>query len=361
MNKRGDLEFDVLLSFAGAERDYARAIYDISTANGLRIFLDEEFQHEIWGKNLVEYLDHAYRERGACVLVLISAAYRERAFTRVERRAAFDRMIRETSEYLLPVRVDDSWIDGLPSATAYLDLRVHGVLGICELLVRKVLGSTKKLVVPPAVAVPRVPLGRLPGDQLATYLLELCARPQVTAFGALIYDESNVALRKLLRDRDYWDALDRVSGPHFEVFAVRDTEDCEIEYAFKMITPTSLGRSRSRGHYFSTLLKQYFGEEKTQLAYPSFVLFLVERGRVKYCSLIPFQRGLIEETFERLSALFCVIASGIEEAGGPTVSSDALWKNLKAKLLKDDYTLYIQNPPNDSREAVRQLMAFVEK
>jgi hypothetical protein len=36
--------------FAGAERKYARAIYEIATANALRVFLDEEFQHEIWGK-----------------------------------------------------------------------------------------------------------------------------------------------------------------------------------------------------------------------------------------------------------------------------------------------------------------------
>ena len=124
MNENSHAEFDVLLSFAGPERDYARAIYEIATANGLKLFLDEEFQHEIWGQNLVEYLDHTYRERGTYVLVLISAAYRERVYTRVERLAAFDRMIREKGEYLLPVKVDDTWIDGLPQSTAYLDLRV---------------------------------------------------------------------------------------------------------------------------------------------------------------------------------------------------------------------------------------------
>lgn len=357
-----DVEFDVLLSFAGAERDYARAIHDIGIANGLRVFLDEEFQHEIWGKNLVEYLDRTYRERGAYVLVLLSAAYRERAFTRVERRAAFDRMIREAGEYLLPVKVDDTWIDGLPASTAYLDLRVHGVLGVCELLVRKIQGSTGKLVVPPGVVVPRVPLGRLPGDQLATYLLELCVRPQVTAFGALIYDETTVVLRKLLQDQDYWDALDKASGPHLEVFAVRDTEGYESEPITEvgLMTATSLGRSRSRGYYSSTLLERYFGEEKTRLAYPSFLLFLAERGRVKYCRLIPFRRASMEATFERLSKLFSEVASGIEEVGGPTVDSDALWEHLQRKLLNAHYTLYIQTPPSDAGEAVRRLVAFVE-
>jgi len=362
MSKTADKEFDVLLSFAGPERDYARAIHDIATANGLRVFLDEEFQHEIWGTNLVEYLDRTYRERGTYVVVLISAAYRERAYTRVERRAAFDRMIQDAKEYLLPVKVDDSWIDGLPTSTAYLDLRVHGVLGVCEILVRKIRGSSQKLSVPPAVYVPRVPLGCIPGDHLATYLLELCARPQVAVFGALIYDESSATLRKLLRDRDFWEALDKASGPNFEVFALRDIVDHEVEVDFtiEMMTAASLSRSRSRGYYFSRLLKDYFGEDKTRLAYPSFLLFLAERGRVKYCRLIPFRQASIEDTFERLAALFSAIASGIEDVGGPTVSSDVLWEHLKTKLLNLKYTLFIQNAPTDAGEAIRQLVAYVE-
>lgn len=363
MNEHGQLDFDVLLSFSGTEREYARAIHDIAVANGLRIFLDEEFQHEIWGKNLVEYLDHTYRERGGYVLVLISAAYRERAFTRVERRAAFDRMIREKSEYLLPVKLDDTWIDGLPTSTAHLDLRTHGVLGVCETLVRKIRGATDKLIVPPDVAIPRVPSGRIPGGHLATHLLELCNRPGVTAFGALVYDESCAELRKLLRDNDYWDALDKASGPHFEVFAIRDTEGHEIEPVepvIEMMTAASLGRSRSRGYYFSHLLKEYFGEEKTRLAYPSLLLFLVAQGHVKYCRLIPFRQTSIADACVRLSDLLFAIASGIKEAGGPTADSDVLWDHLKTKLLNLKYTLYIQHPPKNAAEAVRKLANYVE-
>jgi len=236
------------------------------------------------------------------------------------------------------------------------------VLGVCELLVRKVGGATGKLIVPSGVFVPRVPLGRLPGEQLAKYLMELCARPQVTAFGALVYDESSAALRKLLRDRDYWDALDKASGPHLEVFALRDTEGYGMEPGvIEMMTAASMSRSRSRGYYFSHLLKDYFGEDKTALAYPSFVLFLTERGSVSYCRLIPFRETSIEETFERLSALFSAIASGIDEAGGPTVAVDALWEHLKTKLLSLDYTLYLQDPPRDAGDAVRKLTAYVEQ
>jgi len=355
-------EFDVLLSFAGTEREYARGIHDIAEANGLRVFLDEEFQHEIWGQNLVEYLDNTYRSRGRYVVVLLSTTYRDRAYAIVERRAAFDRMIEQAAEYVLPVRTDDAWVDGLPKATAYVDLRVQGVIGVCELLVKKVLGIQQKLTIPPAVRVPRVPMGRLPAEQLSRYLLELSSRNNVAAFGALVYDERSAELRKLLVDPVYWDALDKASGPHFEVFAIRDTEAYDPgPVVIQMLTANSIGRSRDRGFYFSTLLKHYFGEEKTQMAYPSLLLFIAEQGRVKYCRLIPFPNVLLADTFRYLTDLLAAIATGIAEAGGPGVTSDALWIHLKKKLLEADYTLYIQQAPSTTKEAVEKLATYVER
>jgi len=360
-----DLDFDVLLSFSGTERAYARAIHDVARANGLRVFLDEEFQHEIWGRNLVEYLDSAYRERGAYVLALISESYRDGSFTRVEYRAVFDRMIEERKEYLLPVKVDGAWLNGLPKATAYLDLRTQGVLGICEVLVKKLRGPGGKLIVPENLAIPRVPLGRLPGEQLATYLLELCARDKVAVFGALIYDERSAPLRKLLRDSDYWDALDSSSGPHFEIFALRDTVDAGWEDdehdKIGLATAFDLDRSQSRQYYFSRLLNQYFGEEKTLLAYPSLLLFIVENRQVTHCRLIPFRANGPDETFQKLLTLSSLVAAGINEAGGSAAPSSAiLWKHLKEKLLASKYTVYIQSAPGELQAALRGLEAFVE-
>ena len=182
-------KFDVLLSFASPERVYARAISDICKANGLNVFLDENFQHEIWGKNLVEYLDETYRSHGKYCVALISEAYCQRPFTKVERRSAFDRMIQSESEYFLPVLVDDVWPKGLPKATAYLDLRTHGVIGVCELLVRKVNGNNDKLIIPQETIIPRVPIGQLNSEHLASYLIELCQQQPISMFGTVVYNE----------------------------------------------------------------------------------------------------------------------------------------------------------------------------
>jgi hypothetical protein len=355
-------EFDLLLSFAGRERPYARAIHDICRANGLKVFLDEEFQHEIWGQNLVEYLDRTYRDRGWFCLAIISKTYCESTFTRVERRAAFDRMINDAGEYLLPIKIDDAWPIGLPRATAYLDLRVQGVLGVCEHLVKK-LGRPLPLVIPPEVFVPRVPAGNIPPEQLAQYFLELCQKQPVALFGTLVYDESTVEFRKLLTDSQYWDALSASSGQDFEIFAVRDAESYQVDsepLRVKLMTYSSIGRSIDRGYYYSRLLKVYFGEEKTRLAYPSLLLFIVAGRKIVRACLIPFQRDSIETIFRRLQDFVTRVATVLTDwrstDGG---SVDTLWDALRENLVNADYTLYIQSGPADLKEGIERLTTFV--
>jgi hypothetical protein len=357
-------DFEVLLSFAGTERVYARAIHDICQANGIRTFLDEEFQHEIWGKNLVEYLDNLYRERGTYCVVLISENYRKRAYTKVERRAAFDRMIQQSGDYLLPVKIDDTWIDGLPTSTAYLDIRIQGIFGIYEILVQKIRGYNATLFIPDDVHIPRIPLGQLKAEHLSQYLLEYCRNQPVALFGAIVYDETTAEIRKLLSDQTYWDALDKISGPDFEVFALRDKEDFELERvtSLDMLTIASASRSRSRGCYYSHLLKDYFGIEETTLVYPSLVLFIVTKGEVKYSRLIPLENKTSEEYFQTFKRIFALIADVVknQKIASRSKDPDVLWNKLKETLLEAKYTIYIQQAPLNIKDAIENLCPFVE-
>lgn len=355
-------EFDVLLSFAGAERQYARAIYDIAVSNGLSVFLDEEFQAEIWGKNLVEYLHKAYSERGRFVVVLISKDYCNQAYTNVERRAALDRLINQSAEYLLPVRIDESWIPGLPKATAYLDIRKIGVLGVSKTLVEKVLGKKHNLSIPAGLRIPRVPNGRLPSSHIAEHLLELCANQQIAIFGALIYDETTVALRKLLSDQIIWDAIDVASGPDFEIFAIRDEKvrGYYDEMTSELATGVFMNQVQDKGYYYSNLLKEYFGVVKTDLVYPSLLLFIVSGRVVPKCWLIPGLRAGIQETLLWLINLCLRIRDSIFAAGGQNASVDTLLKKLESDLLSHNCTLRILATPFNADRAVSGISKYVE-
>ena len=66
-----------------------------------------------------------YGERAAAVVVFVSAQYVARDWTRLERRAALNRAVRERGEYVLPARFDDSELPGLLSDMVAVDLRTR--------------------------------------------------------------------------------------------------------------------------------------------------------------------------------------------------------------------------------------------
>ena len=117
--------WDVALSFAGAQRDYVEQVAEALKARGVRCFYDADEQIELWGKYLAEELPAIYGEQAAAVVMFVSAEYAAREWTRLERRAALARAVRERREYVLPARFDDTPLPGLPSDMVTVDLRTR--------------------------------------------------------------------------------------------------------------------------------------------------------------------------------------------------------------------------------------------
>ena len=94
--------WDVALSFAGAQRDYVRQVAEALKARGVSCFYDADEQPALWGRFLAEELPAIYGEQAAAVVMFVSAEYAAREWTRVERRTALARAVRERREYVLP-------------------------------------------------------------------------------------------------------------------------------------------------------------------------------------------------------------------------------------------------------------------
>jgi hypothetical protein len=77
------------------------------------------------GKYLAEELPVIYGEQAAAVVVFVSAEYAARDWTRLERRSALNRAVRERQEYVLPARFDDTPLPGLLSDMVAIDLRTR--------------------------------------------------------------------------------------------------------------------------------------------------------------------------------------------------------------------------------------------
>jgi hypothetical protein len=116
-------EYDVALSFAGEDRPYVAEVARALSADGIRVFYDENERASLWGRDLYQHLSSVYKDRALYVVVFISANYSRKLWTSHELQSAQARAFSESSEYILPARFDDTEIPGILPTTGYIDLR----------------------------------------------------------------------------------------------------------------------------------------------------------------------------------------------------------------------------------------------
>ncbi|MFC0527870.1 toll/interleukin-1 receptor domain-containing protein [Phytohabitans kaempferiae] len=132
-----EFEFDVALSFAGEDRKYVERVAQALMCDGVRVFYDEFEQTRLWGEDLVGYLDDVYRNKSRYAVAFVSKHYAAKMWTSHERRSAQARALLERAAYLLPVRLDDAPMPGLPPTIGYLDGRTHDSARIAEFIKEK--------------------------------------------------------------------------------------------------------------------------------------------------------------------------------------------------------------------------------
>ena len=137
-------KYDVALSFAGEDRQHAKALANLLEAGGYSCFYDEDELAQLWGKNLYDYLSSVYKDRARYCVMFLSQHYERKLWTNHERQMAQARAFQENREYILPVRLDDTEILGIPPTVGYLDLRLITIEEVYEALDKKLSGATPK-------------------------------------------------------------------------------------------------------------------------------------------------------------------------------------------------------------------------
>ncbi len=108
-------KYQVALSFAGAQREYALPLAKHLRDRGVIVFYDEFEAANLLGKNLIEEFEGIYRE-AEYVVILVSEAYLNGMWTLVERQAAVYGKLEKRKDSIIPVRFDNTEIPGiLPS------------------------------------------------------------------------------------------------------------------------------------------------------------------------------------------------------------------------------------------------------
>lgn len=134
-------DYDVALSFAGEDREYVQSLADALTSKGVKVFYDEFEQADLWGKDLYTHLVDIYGRRARFTVMFVSDAYRSKLWTNHERKAAQSKAFTQNSEYILPVRIDDTEIPGMLPTTGYVRASEKTPAQLASLLVEKLTRS----------------------------------------------------------------------------------------------------------------------------------------------------------------------------------------------------------------------------
>jgi hypothetical protein len=131
-------KYDIAISFAGTERKYAEKLAKIISEADFEVFYDNYYPEQLWGKDLTSLFDSIYRKESRYCVMFVSSQYKERMWTTHERRSAQARALEEKmGEYILPIRVDDTDLEGLPPTVGYMDLNKTTIEEIASTLIRK--------------------------------------------------------------------------------------------------------------------------------------------------------------------------------------------------------------------------------
>ncbi len=129
--------YDVVLSFAGEDREYVEQVAELLADRGVDFFYDKYEAANLWGKDLVEHFESIYRKQSRFCVMFISKHYADKVWPKQERRAALARAMEERLEYVLPARFDDTELPGLLPSIVYQDLRELSPEQLTELILEK--------------------------------------------------------------------------------------------------------------------------------------------------------------------------------------------------------------------------------
>jgi hypothetical protein len=132
--------FDFALSFAGPQREIARAIYKALVEKGFNVFFDEDFEAEIIGRDAHSYLRKVYSEDSRYCIVLVSKEYDKRDWTKLEREIIQPRQLKSGHNILLPILTSNYKPDWLSNRICF-NLRKRPIEELIEILEKKAISS----------------------------------------------------------------------------------------------------------------------------------------------------------------------------------------------------------------------------
>ena len=128
--------YDVVISYAGEDREHAKELVRALQQQSIRVFYDQQAIDRIAGEPLPQKLRDIYENQGLYCVVLLSEHYKNKQWTMQELKAALARLVR-TQAYVLPILLDDTEVPRELSNIAFLTWRTHDAEKITDVILKK--------------------------------------------------------------------------------------------------------------------------------------------------------------------------------------------------------------------------------
>lgn len=133
-------KYDVAFSFAGEDRAYVEQVALFLKEKNIAVFYDYFEEENLWGKNLISYLEEIYTHKSKYCVIFISQYYAQKEWTSYESAVAMVRMLDSNlkqKEYLLPVKFDETKVPGVLSTIGFIDGKRKSPDELGNLIIKK--------------------------------------------------------------------------------------------------------------------------------------------------------------------------------------------------------------------------------
>ena len=134
-------KYDVVLSFAGEDRDYAEKLVTELTKRNLKVFYDYRFQASLWGADLFKLFARIYSRKALHAVTIISRHYMTKSWALHELKFIQEREFSEGGDYWLPLFLEKVEVPGLPETKGFVEASKCSISEIANMIYEKVVHS----------------------------------------------------------------------------------------------------------------------------------------------------------------------------------------------------------------------------
>ena len=135
--KEPQYSYDVAISYASEDRDVVDQYVNLLLKNNIEVFYDQTEKAFLWGKDLTMDLSGIYERNAKFCVMFISKNYASKWWTERERLAIQMKAVEANSEFVLPIKLDDTEVPGFPPNTIFIDMRKSTINDVVKYTMQK--------------------------------------------------------------------------------------------------------------------------------------------------------------------------------------------------------------------------------